>query len=110
MSDVEAGFRSLQLSGAAAAICGFCGYFAARQLEKPFVEEAVRQNRAMWIGGIGMAAVAFATLYAMFVIYRGSMRTKMFAILALVVSLGGSYSGWTIGWKRGGNPTALNAL
>jgi hypothetical protein len=110
VSDVEAGFRSLQLSAGAAAICGFCGYFAAKQLTKPFIEESTRDNRVMIISGIGMAVVALSAFYAMFVIYRASMRTKMFAMVALLISLGGSYGGWTVGWKKGGDPTPLKVL
>jgi hypothetical protein len=111
MSDVDIGMRSLQLSGGAAAICGFCGYFAARQLTKPFIEESSgATNRAMIIGAIGIIAVMWATVYAMFVIYRASMRTKMFAVIALLVSLGGGYGGWTVGWKKGGAPDTIKGL
>jgi hypothetical protein len=63
----------------------------------------------LWTG-VGVAAVVLATVYAMFVIYRASMRTKMFAMIALFISLGGSYAGWTVGWKKGGDPQAMNAL
>lgn len=110
MSDVDIGMRSLQYSGGAAAICGFCGYFAARQLSKAFLEESAANNRAMIIGAIGFIAVIWATVYAMFVIYRASMRTKMFAMLALLISLGGGYGAWTLGWKKGGDPQAIRAL
>jgi hypothetical protein len=110
MSDADIGMRSLQYSGGAAAICGFCGYFAARQLSKAFLEESTANNRAMIIGAIGVIAVMWATVYAMFVIYRASMRTKMFAMLALLISLGGGYGAWTVGWKKGGDPQAIKAL
>lgn len=110
MSDVEAGFRSLQLSAGAAAVCGFCGYVAAKQLGKPFVEEATRENRAMIVTAIGVAVVVLSAVYAMFVIYRASMRTKMFAMIALLISLVGGYGGWTVGWRKGGDPVAVRAL
>jgi hypothetical protein len=110
MSDADIGMRSLQYSGAAAAICGFSGYFAARQLSKMFIEESTANNRAMIIGAVGVVAVVWATVYAMFVIYRASMRSKMFALLALLISLGGGYGAWTIGWKKGGDPQAIKAL
>jgi hypothetical protein len=110
MSDVEVGFRSLQLSGGAAALCGFCGYFAAKQLTKPFLEESTANNRAMLIGAVGIVAVMWATVYAMFVIYKASTRTKMFAVIALLISLGGGYAAWTVGWKKGGDPQTIKAL
>jgi len=110
VSDVEVGFRSLQISAGAAAICGFCGYFAAKQLTKPFIEETTRDHRVMIISGIGFGVVALSAVYAMFVIYRASMRTKMFAMIALLISLGASYGTWTIGWKKGGDPQAMKVL
>lgn len=110
MSDVDIGMRSLQYSGAAAALCGLCGYFVARQLAKAFIEESTANNRAMIIGAIGIVAVMWATVYAVFVIYRASTRTKMFAVLALLISLGGGYGAWTVGWKKGGDPTAMKTL
>jgi hypothetical protein len=110
MSDVDIGMRSLQYSGGAAAICGFCGYFAARQLSKAFLEESTANNRAMIIGAIGIVAVMWATIYAVFVIYRASMRTKMFALVAVLISLGGGYGAWTVGWKKGGDPQTIKAL
>lgn len=110
MSDVDIGMRSLQYSGGAAALCGVCGYFAAKQLSKPFIEASTANNRAMIIGAIGIIAVMWATVYAMFVIYRASMRTKMFAMIALLISLGGGYGGWAVGWKKGGDPQMVKAL
>jgi len=109
-TDIEAGFRSLQLAAGASAICGFCGYFAAKQLSKPFVEETVREHRAMIFTVIGIGAVVIATVYSFFVVYKASMRTKMFAMIAVLIALGGSYGGWTIGWKKGGDPTAMKVL
>ena len=109
-SDVEAGMRSIQLSVAAMAASGFCAYFAAKQLTNPYIEESSASNRALVIGGIGIAAVVLSAVYAMFIIYRGSMRTKMFAMMALLVSLGGGYGGYAIGWKKGGAPTVVKAF
>jgi hypothetical protein len=107
MSDVSIGMRSLQYSGGAAALCGFCGYFAARQLTKVLLAESTADNRVLIIGSIGFLAVAWATIYACFVIYRASMRTKMFAMIALLISLGGGYGAWTLGWKKGGDPQTI---
>jgi hypothetical protein len=110
MSDVDIGMKSLQYSGGAAAICGFSGYFAARQIAKAFLEESTAHNRAMMIGAVGVMAVFWASVYACFVIYRASVRTKMFAVIALLISLGGGYGAWTIGWQKGGAPETIKAL
>ena len=107
MSDVDIGMRSLQYSGGAAAIAGVCGYFAARQLTKVLLAESTANNRVLIIGSIGFMAIAWATVYACFVIYRASMRTKMFAVMALLISLGGGYGAWTLGWKKGGDPQTI---
>ena len=110
MSDVDIGMKSLQYSGAAAALNGFCGYFAARQLTNFFIEESTAHNRALIIGSVGFLAIAWATVYACFVVYRASMRTKMFAMIALLISLGGGFGAWTIGWKKGGDPQTIKAM
>lgn len=109
-SDVETGFRALQVSTGAAAICSMCGYFAAKQLSNPYLEDSTRDNRAMLISGLGITVVVVASVYSMFILYRGSARTKMLAMIALLISFGGSYAGWTIGWKRGGDPVVVRAI
>ena len=106
MSDAAYGLRSLQVSGAAAAACAFCGYLAAKQLDKPFVADEIRQRGAMIYMGIAVLVVLGAVL----MLYRGSPRTKLLAMLALLIAFGGSYGGWTLGWKKGGDPIAIRAL
>ena len=110
MSDVDIGMKSLQYAGGAAAMNGFCGYFTARQLTNLFIEESTAHNRALIIGSIGFLAIAWATVYACFVIYRASVRTKMFALIALMISLGGGFGAWTVGWKKGGDPQTIKAI
>lgn len=110
MSDAEHGFRSLQASFAAAVACGACGYFAAKQLTKPFVEEEARQRGALLFTGLGVFIVGVAALYALLIVYRATPRTKMLALLALLLAFGGSYAGWTLGWTKGGNPSAVRAF
>ena len=99
MSDAAYGLRSLQVSGAAAAACAFCGYLAAKQLDKPFVADEIRQRGAMIYMGIAVLVVLGAAVYAMLMLYRGTPRTKLLAMLALLIAFGGSYGGWTLGWK-----------
>jgi hypothetical protein len=106
-SDVEYGFRSLQVSIGASVLCGLCGYLAAKQLSRPFGEDS---NKPMIFTIVGFGFVIISAVYAMFMIYRGSARTKMFALLALVISLAGSYGTWTVGWKKGGDPTAMKVF
>ncbi len=110
MSDAEHGIRALQVSGIASAACGFLGYFAAKQLDKPFVDDETRQRGALIFTGLAVLVVLVAAIYAAFLVYRASPRTKMIALLALVVSFGGSYGGWTLGWKKAGDPSAVRAF
>jgi len=106
-TDAAYGLRSIQVSSGAAAACGFCGYFAAKALTNAILLED-GEKRATTFTIIGFGVVAVSAVYAMFMIYKGSPRTKMLAALALAISLGGGYGGWTLGWKKGGNPTAIN--
>lgn len=109
-SDAEYGLRAIKFSAIAAVACSAFGYLAAKQLLKPFAQEAARHRGAMLFTGLALGAVLLAGVYSMFMLYRGSARTKLLAMMALVIAFGGSYGGWTLGWMKAGNPSAIKAF
>lgn len=110
MSEADPGIRSLQVSVGASVASALFGYFAAKQLDKPFVEEEIRQRGALIFTGLAVGVVLVAAIYAVFLVYRAPARVKLLAMLSLVIAFGGSYGGWTLGWKKAGDPSAIRAF